>query len=157
MRKQENYIFYDKEDDKISINDIDIPKPVYFNKANKNFRLNILNNTIEKYCKKCCKWYVVLTFDINSTSFNVDSTNYHYFSENSGFMASCRSCTSNNKSTSIINSTASSTTKTVTRTLNINIPKDIKKYLNDVAFENDESITNLTIRILEEYKANNPI
>lgn len=52
-----------------------------------------------------------------------------------------------------------STTKEheIIRSLNINIPKSLKKYLNDVAFENDESITSLTIRILEEYKSNNPL
>jgi len=44
MRTQGNYIYFDKDDKEITINDINIDKPSYFNKANKNFRLNILTS-----------------------------------------------------------------------------------------------------------------
>lgn len=158
MRYDNNYIYYDKEDTEITIDDITIEKPKYFNKANKNFRLNTETNSIEKYCKKCDPWSEVLLLDIDTNSFIVDSTNFHYYSDKSGFMPSCRTCASLTEST-FSEKSISTTTKGlgITRPLNINIPKNLKKYLNDVAFENDESITNLTIRILEEYKSNNPI
>lgn len=158
MRKEENYIYYAKEDSKITINDIEITKPIYFNKANKNFRLNILTNNIEKYCKKCDSWSDVLIFNPHSNCFEVDSTNYHYYSENSGFMPSCRKCSSNIESTSLSkNTTETNKSSLTTRPLNINIPKNLKKYLNDLAFENDESITTVTIRILKQYMDNNPL
>lgn len=158
MRYDNNYIYYDKEDKKIVINDLTIDKPEYFNKANKNFRLNSLTNNIEKYCKKCNSWSEVLLLDIDTNSFKVDATNFHFYSDKSGFMPSCRTCASSTESTLPMKSISPSTKPLgITRPLNINIPKSLKKYLNDVAFENDESITNLTIRILEEYKSKNPI
>lgn len=158
MRTQGNYIYFDKEDKEITINDINIDKPSYFNKANKNFRLNILTSNIEKYCKKCDSWYSVLIFNSDAKLFDIDSTFYHFYSDKSGFMSSCRSCSSNNESTSLSkNTTTINKSSSPTRPLNINIPKILKKYLNDLAFENDESITTVTIRILKQYMDNNPL
>lgn len=158
MKTQENYIYYDKEDKKIIINDITIDKPKYFNKANKNFRLNTLTNNIEKYCKKCNSWSEVLLLDIDTNSFKVDSTNFHFYSDKSGFMPSCRTCASSTGSLSLSkNTTKINKSSLTTRPLNINIPKNLKKYLNDLAFENDESITTVTIRIIKQYMDNNPL
>lgn len=153
MKTINNYIHFDKSDFTINIDDIDFEKPKYFNRAIKCFRYNIETHIIERYCSKCKNWYPCLEPNVDTLSFNIISSYFHFHGLGSGFKSTCNNCLNNSN---LLKETSNKTCTDYSN-INIKISQDLKDYCFIKSRLERKNLTEFVTCILEDYKNTNPI
>lgn len=154
MKITNNFIYFEKDDEIITYNDITFNKPSYFNRAISRFRFNLNTNTIERLCAKCNNWYTVLLFNAEDSSLVTVDTDFYYTSENSGFKPNCKKCDANTSLS--VERTKSLVHNGDYSNLNISIPSDLKLYCKFQSYKEGKKLNAFITEILQEYKDNNP-
>lgn len=149
MKKQNDYIYLEKNDETINLGDLEITIPIYVKKAFKRFRININNLTLERQCFKCYKWFQVANYQ-NEEFIPIDISKLRFIGDKSGFDCRCESC----YDTKPLPPPEPPTDEDI---LNVAIAKDIKKYYKAMSFINDTTLKECITVALREYMDKNPI
>lgn len=148
MRIEENYIYFNKGDNKIVVNDKKITIPTYINNARSRYRFNTTNNVIEKQCSKCLTFYDVLKSTDNEFTDIHKEEEIHLHSQKSGFASACNKC----KGQVRPSTPKKDTYPTSEESLNLNIPLSLKRTYQHAAIDHNCTLKDLVIKALEEYK-----
>lgn len=151
MKKQNDYIYIEKNDEFINLEGLEIKVPIYVKKALKRYRLNVSNLTLERQCFKCLKWLAVANVQ-NDDFIIISDSRVRYLSDKSGFDCRCDTCSNPNTSKSF-----TSNKNGEEEIINISIAKDIKKYYKAMSFINDTALKECITIALREYMDKNPI
>lgn len=145
MTNVKNFTLFKKDATTFQYNNLTISVPMFITRSASKYRYDVKNNTLERQCSLCKKWFTAGSIIDNELLLNDD--NFRIIGPKSGLDNKCKLCTTpltiskNGHSTQIV-------------PLHLQISKDIKDYYRFMAFKNEISLKDSIEIALTEYMKN---